>query len=520
MFNFPLSFRSLFLLKSAVFFCAVFSLTACDQPPQSSDSLSVPPVSESQVNVEVLTRGVYGDLVISPSALHNEEQSIFLRDILEGLVIYDPHGQIIPAVAESWRTEDNKNWIFMLRDNAKWSNGEPVTAHDFVRSWQQLARSDSPLKSYLAFLNLQHASAVIAGELPVEKLGVEAVSEQELHIHLDKAKPYLPAMLVHSALLPQYLNAHSGFVTNGAYTVTGQQDDMIHLVENPYYWAANQRFFKRVDYRKLPPQQPLSELDLVQNPPSSHGDISYLPTLCSYYYEFNFKDPILAKSAVRKALVSMMSARNLVQHELPTMLATNHLLPQSMRMEQESRWEPVLVEQLLQQNGINEKTPLQLRLTFDQDGVHPRVAQGLVQMLSQSDMIRINAEPVSWQQLLEKRAKGDFQIIRSGWCADYHEPSAFLMNFYSAGPDNKSGYSNEKVDQLLEQTLQNISEQDRRALYGQIIDILQQDNVVLPVFQYTAAVYIAPSLDGIDRLNPTQVIYSKDLFRRRIEHHE
>ncbi|WP_040975601.1 peptide ABC transporter substrate-binding protein [Necropsobacter massiliensis] len=520
MFNFPLSLHSLFSLKSAVFFCAVLGLSACDQPVQPSESSALPPVSAPQVNVEVLTRGVYGDLVISPSALQNEEQSIFLRDILEGLVIYDPHGRIIPAVAESWRTEDNKNWTFVLRDDAKWSNGEPVTASDFVRSWQLLARSDSPLKSYLTFLNLQHAPEVIAGELPVEKLGVDAIGERELRIRLDKAKPYLPAMLVHPVLLPQYLNAHSGFVTNGAYTVAGQQNDMIHLVKNPYYRAAEQGFFKQVDYRKITPQQGLNELDLVHNPASSHSAISYLPTLCSYYYEFNFKDPILAKSAVRKALVSMMSARNLVRHELPAMQASSHLLPQSMRMEQESRWEPVLVEQLLQQNGINEKTPLQLHLTFDQDGIHPRVAQGLMQMLSQSDMIRISAEPVSWQQLLEKRATGDFQIIRSGWCADYHEPSAFLMNFYSAGPDNKSGYSNKKVDQLLEQTLQNISEQERSALYAQVIDILQQDNVVLPVFQYTAAVYIDPSLDGIDRLNPTQTIYSKDLFRRRIEPHE
>ncbi|WP_373098866.1 MULTISPECIES: peptide ABC transporter substrate-binding protein [Pasteurellaceae] len=520
MFNFKSDFRSLFSVKSAVFFCAVFGLCACDQPlPPPKSAASLPAVSPA-VKFDVLTRGVYGDLVISPSELRNEEQSIFLRDILEGLVIYDAQGRIMPAVAESWQTEDNKNWTFVLRENAKWSNGEPVRAEDFVRSWQRLARSENPLKSYLTFLGLQHAAAVIAGQLPADSLGVNAVSERVLQIRLDKAKPYLPAMLAHPALLPQYLQAHSGFVTNGAYTVAGQQGDMIHLTENPYYRAADQHFFKQVDYRKMTPDQLLTELDVVQNPQQHHSAVIHLPKLCSYYYEFNFNDPVLAKSAVRKALVSMMSARNLVQHEQPDMLASSHFLPQSMRTEQESRWEPVLVEQLLQQNGINEKTPLQLRLTFDQDGVHPRIAQRLVQMLSQSDMIRISAEPVSWQQLLEKRATGDFQIIRSGWCADYNEPSAFLMNFYSADPDNKSGYHNKKVDQLLEKTLQPISEQERSALYGQIIDILQQDNVVLPVFQYTAALYVDPSLGGIDRLNPTQVIYSKDLFRRRLEHHQ
>ncbi|MCW9733508.1 peptide ABC transporter substrate-binding protein [Avibacterium sp. 20-15] len=504
------------ILPSAVFFCVIFGLTGCDKPQQVTTphpTQTTTTQTEPEVRIPRLVRGVYGDLVISPDKLQNDEQAIFLRDILEGLVIYDPHGNVIPAVAESWQTKDNKTWIFTLRESAKWSNGLPVTAEDFVQSWRKLATSNNPLKKYLAFINIQHATAVIQGEADAAQLGVQALSPQQLQITLEKAIPYLPAMLAHPVLLPQSFAEQQGFVSNGAYYVKNQQGDEIHLAQNPYYWQGENVAFSLVDYKKLTSNQELTGIDIVANPTHRNVQVTYFPKLCTYYYEFNFNDPRLAKSAVRKSLVFLASTRNLVRGEPQARLASNHFLPISMQGEPENAWSPVLVEQLLQQNGITEKSPLVLRLTFDQEGINHTIGQRLVQMWSQSDLIHIQADPVPWQTLLERRAKGDFQIIRSGWCADYNDPSAFLMNFYSKNPDNKSAYHNEKVDALLEQSLQPISTQKRTALYQQVTQLLQQDNVVLPVFQYTTPIYLSPNLQGIDRQNPTNVIYSKDLKR-------
>ncbi|UXN34080.1 peptide ABC transporter substrate-binding protein [Avibacterium paragallinarum] len=523
LFNFTNAF------KSAVLFGCLFCLLSCDQKSVSTATASSTTLSstatlqnEPQLRLPRLVRGVYTDVVISPEQLQNEEQASFLRDIAEGLVMYDPQGNIQPAVAESWYTEDNKTWIFTLREQAQWSNGSPVTAMDFVQSWRQLATSSSPLKNYLAFLNMQNAIAVLAGKTAVEELGVQANLPRELQITLDKATPYLPEMLAHAALLPQYFapseekyqsepKIEPQIVSNGAYYVKSQQGDRIHLALNPYYWKKETVFFPEVDYQKIRTTQPLEGIDVVLNPQQKNLSVQYLPKLCTYYYEFNFNDPMLEKSAVRKSLIFLASARNLVRGEQSSHLATNHFLPQSMWDEQETAWSPILVEQLLQQNGITERSPLVLRLTFDQEGFNQIIGQRLVQMWSQSDLIHIQPEPVSRQTLLAKRAKGDFQIIRSGWCADYNEPSAFLMNFYSKSPDNKSGYHNEKVDALLEQSLQPISKEKRTALYQQISQLLQQDNVVLPVFQYTIPIYLAPNIQGVDKQNPTNVIYSKDL---------
>ena len=196
-------------LKSAVLFCCVFALSACDEKPnepvvsslptESAQSQSIPQTTPqetpSQPHQHLLLRGGYKDFVLNPVQAEDVTQVALLRDLFEGLVIYDPRGNVIPAVAESWQTKDNKTWTFSLRQDAKWSNGEPVTAQQFVASWQALATSASPLKSYLAYMNLANADAVLKGELPADRLGIVAENDRTLLLSLDKVTPYLPQML-------------------------------------------------------------------------------------------------------------------------------------------------------------------------------------------------------------------------------------------------------------------------------------------------------------------------------------
>ena len=95
---------------------------------------------------------------------------------------------------------------------------------------------------------------------------------------------------------------------------------------------------------------------------------------------------------------------------------------------------------------------------YDDAPLHVNIAQRLVGQLTQSDMLRVDAQPVNWQTLQMKRQKGDFQVIRSGWCADFNHPMAFLGLFYSKSPDNKNGYANAEYDQLFEQALKSLNE--------------------------------------------------------------
>ena len=490
-------------------------MVACDKLDNHkpvSQQVEAPKNTQLESNRVELKRGVYSDLTLQPWQAQNEEQTQLLRDLFEGLTAYDAQGNLIPAVAESWQTKDNKTWIFTLRENVKWSNGEAVTASDFVQSWQALSQSESPLKNYLAFINLKNAKAVLEKTLAVESLGLFAENDRTLRIELDKASPYLPSMLAHVSLLPRYTKSTETFISNGAYQLQSQAENQHILTANPYYWAKEKVIFEQVKYQKIAADADLSDFDVVINPQKTVQNIQDYPQLCTYFYEFNLADPMLQKSAGRKAIASMVSTKNLVA-DIAHLHPSNTFLPKSMLGEQDSVWEPVVAEQLLSPNQISETHPLKLRIRYDDSSLNQTVAMRLNRQLSQSDLLRVENQGVSWQELQTARTKGDFQLIRSGWCADFNDPIAFLNLFYSKSPDNKNGYKNAEFDRLFESAMTATSEKVRLENYAKLKGIVQQEYLVLPIFQYSTPVYLAPSIMGA-QVNSVGTIYSKDLWRK------
>lgn len=501
--------------RSAVIFSIIFTMVACDKLDNSkpvSPQVEAPKNTQLESNRVELKRGVYIDITLQPWQAQNEEQTQLLRDLFEGLTAYDAQGNLVPAVAETWQTKDNKIWIFTLRENAKWSNGEVVTASDFVQSWQALSQSESPLKNYLAFMNLKNAKAVLEKTLAVESLGLFAENDRTLRIELDKASPYLPSMLAHVSLLPRYAKPTEILISNGAYQLQSQVENQHILTANPYYWAKEKVIFQQVKYQKIVADADLSDFDVVINPQKTVQNIQDYPQLCTYFYEFNLADPMLQKSAVRKAIVSMVSTKNLVA-DITHLHPSNTFLPKSMLGEQESVWEPVVAEQLLSQNQISETHPLKLRIRYDDSSLNQTIATRLNRQLSQSDLLRVENQGMSWQELQTARTKGNFQLIRSGWCADFNDPIAFLNLFYSKSPDNKNGYKNEEFDRLFEAAMMTTSEKVRLENYAKLKGIVQQEYLVLPIFQYSTPVYLAPSIMGA-QVNSVGIIYSKDLWRK------
>lgn len=510
---------------SAVFFILILGLTACDQSERtkSADVKKVEEPNTAQPNTPqpnkdntTLIRGTYDPFITQHPQLTQPAQGAILRDLFDGIVNYDPQGNIIPGLAEKWQSADQKSWIFHLRKNAKWSNGESLTAQDIVQSWQKLALSAHPHKQYLQYMNVKNAGAVIQQSLPVEQLGVKALNDYTLQIQLDKSTPYLPQMLAHIALLVQHPEDN---LASGAYHIQWQTETELLLQKNPHYWQKKNDGFETVIYRQLSENDVIESVDLVEHPnaktPQKSTAVHHFPQLCSYFYEFNFRDAKLSQSAVRKSLVSMVYAPHLLSGHKNLIPNGLNILPENMQFPQEREYQPTVMEQQLKAAGITETHPLILRLTYDNTPFHLAIAKSLTQAWSQSDLIRIIADPVDYTTLLEKRAKGDFQLIRSGWCADYNDPSAFLNNLHSNHPDNKSGFAHSQIDKLLEQTHSaKISDKERTALYQQITRISQQENVFLPIFQYTKPVYISPNLIGYHLKNPTGVIYSKDLSRQ------
>lgn len=194
----------------------------------------------------------------------------------------------------------------------------------------------------------------------------------------------------------------------------------------------------------------------------------------------------------------------------------NHLaLPKTLLPQQDRILSTMSSEQLLNHIGITASQPLKFKISYDNNGIHSEIANKMALMLSRSDMFRVELQGLNWEQFLTKREQHDFQLIRSGWCADYNDPISFLNQFYSSSPDNKSGYKNEHVDQLLTQlNTENLSVEQRAQLIMNVVHQLEEDVAILPLFQYQRRVSIDPSIQGFDVDNPSEVIYSKDLYRQ------
>ena len=187
------------------------------------------------------------------------------RQLLEGLVVVGKDGKIAPGVATSWENKDFKVWTFKLRDNAKWSNGDPVTAEDFVYSWQRVTdpKTASPYGSYLADAHVVNAQAVLDGKAKPATLGVKAVDAHTFEVTLSEPVPYFVDMLTHSSVLPvhkatvekggeKWTQAGS-FVGNGAYVLKEWTvNSKIALERNKNYWNDAATQINQAEFLPIP----------------------------------------------------------------------------------------------------------------------------------------------------------------------------------------------------------------------------------------------------------------------------
>lgn len=491
---------------------SVFLLLFACEPEKKT--LSVPPTPVELTPSTQLNRAIYSNqLQLDPHFVTSAADAAPVRDLLVGLMAYDSRGDVISALAKNIFSEDGINWLLVLDEDAKWSNGEAVTAADFVASWQRLAdpANASPLAHYLVYMGILNASAVINGELPPSELGVTALNAHSLQIQLHTPHYQLPKMLAHLSLLPTYQGrkplANQFFISNGEYRLTAQNRLGASLQA-----VSTELPFQTVRYQLVSEVQNVDRFDMVENPlPSYQRDLIYLPRLCSYFYEFNFTDPRLRHKPVRQAIRTMLSPSEVSDG---VGIPTHSLVPKSLFATHDRHLFKATAEQLLEQAGVDMQQPLKLNVTYDQQEQHQTIANRILRVLSRSDLFQVQLHSVDWEALLTKRQKKTFELIRSGWCADYPDPVVFLMPFHSKSPDNKSGYQNKQVDQYLEQLQQTQSSHEREQLIFKIVQHLENDVAVLPLFQYQRRLTVAPDIIGVDLRNHSEVIYSKDLYRQ------
>lgn len=203
--------------------------------------------------------------------------------------------------------------------------------------------------------------------------------------------------------------------------------------------------------------------------------------LCTYFYDFNFNDPQLQKQDIRRAIKAMVFS-NRIKSEKGDI--NHHILPKSLQFESESHWSPIIVEQLLNQNGITPKNPLRLKIVYENQKTQNVIARQIMRALAQSDLIRVSAQAVKKSELNAIKQKGNYQLIRAEQCVEKPDVAQFLWRFESKSPENINGYSNPKVDKLLVKLRsKKLSAKKRNELMQEIVEILEQDIAILPLYE-------------------------------------
>ncbi|WPG19044.1 oligopeptide ABC transporter substrate-binding protein OppA [Kosakonia cowanii] len=488
---------------------------------------------------------------LDPHKIEGVPESNVSRDLFEGLLISDVEGHPTAGVAEKWENKDFKVWTFHLRKNAKWSDGTPVTAHDFVYSWQRLAdpKTASPYASYLQYGHIANIDDVIAGKKPTSELGVKAIDDNTFEVTLSEPVPYFYKLLVHPSVsaVPKAAIEKFGdkwtqpanIVTNGAYKLKDWVvNERIVLERNTNYWDNAKTVINQVTYLPISAEVTdvnryrSGEIDMTYNnmpielfqklkkeiPKEVHVD----PYLCTYYYEINNQKAPFTDVRVRTALKLALDRDIIVnkvknQGDLPAYSYTPPYTdgakltePAWFKMTQEQR--NAEAKKLLAEAGYTADKPLSFSLLYNTSDLHKKLAIAVASIWKKNLGANVKLENQEWKTFLDTRHQGTFDVARAGWCADYNEPTSFLNTMLSDSSNNTAHYKSPAFDKLIGDTLKVTDEAQRAELYSKAEQQLDKDSAIVPVYYYVNARLVKPWVGGYTGKDPLDNIYVKNLY--------
>lgn len=488
---------------------------------------------------------------LDPHKVEGTPESNIILNLLEGLVSTDVNGHLAPAVAENWENTDYQTWTFHLRPGAVWSDGSPVTAQDFVYSWQRLAdpKTGSPYASYLQYARIEHIDAILAGKRPPESLGVSAIDEKTLKVTLSEPVPYFVSMLSHTSMKPVKQSVVEKFgdkwtlpqnyVGNGAYRLSEWVvNERIVLERSPSYWNNSKTVIEQATF--LPLSSEVSdinryrsgEIDITNSaiPPNLYAkmkreipeQLHVNPYLCTFYYEINNQRAPFTDERVRAA-VKLTLDRDIIankimgQGQIPAYSFTptfteggNFSQPEWAGWTQEKRNEEA--KKLLAQAGFNAEKPLKFTLLYNTSDQNKQQAIAAASMWKKNLGAQVTLQNQEWKTSLQSRHEGQFDVARATWCGDYNEPSAFLNMLLSNSSNNTFFYKSPAFDALMASTLQAPDAAARGAIYQQAETLLDKDSALVPVYYRVSARLVKPTVGGFTGKDPQDYIDLKNFY--------
>ena len=473
-----------------------------------------------------------------------------IRDLFEGLTNQDAKGNTVPGVATQWQTTDNKTWIFTLRKEAKWSNGDPVTAGDFVYSWRRLVdpKIGSTFAWFAGLAGIQNAEAITKGEMTPDKLGVTALDDHRLKVTLDKPVPYFVSLTANFSLFPvpekviekagKEWTQPGNLVGNGAYKLQERVvNEKLVLVRNDRYWDNAHSVLTKVTFVPINEESSATkryrsdDIDITESFPKNlynmlkkelPGQVYTPDQLGTYYYAFNTTKGPTADVRVRKALSWTIDRKIIAEKVLGTgekpawhftADVTAGYKPLKGFLQQHSQEElNAQAKALLTAAGYGPTHPLDLTLLYNSSENNQKIAIAVASMWKKNLGVTVKLQNQEWKTYIDSRNSGNFDVIRASWVGDYNEPSTFLSLLTSSHSGNIAKFKNPDYDAILEKAGRETNAEVRNEDYNRAEQILADQVPIAPIYQYTNGRLIKPWVKGYPITNPEDVAYSRTLY--------
>ncbi len=528
-------------------------VTACSDPNQQFQTVTDRDSQSLAKLQEITINNIKIPITLDPQKSTSIEESNIIRQLFEGLTSTNLKGHTVAGIAKNWHTKDNKVWIFNLR-KAYWSNGDPVTADDFVYSLRRLVdpKTDSDYASYLADARVVNAQDIIDGNKDPKSLGVKALDDYTLQIQLSEAVPYLADIMIHTAVAPVNKKVVEKFgdkwldpdniVVNGAYTIAERDTQgKIILQRNDKYYnndktTINKATFLaigsdkeaislykdgKIDYTRFSEPELFFEVlkkELQEQLYTSSG-------FCTYYYSYDMSKPPFDDIRVRRAL-SWTINRDVITSNLLGMGQTSayqytpaitqggvKYIPRWRRMAKDKQL--ALAKQQLREAGYNAQNPLSFQLLYNSNDNNKKIAQIANKMWQQvfgENVIKMTMIEKPWAEYVTARSSKKYSMVRTAWCGDYNEPSSFLNILKSHHLQNIGSYHSQEYDDIMLSTLHaDVNDSQRTQLYNKAEEQIDKDAPVIPIYHYVETNLYKPYLKNLSKDNPLGTWLLKDV---------
>lgn len=461
------------------------------------------------------------------------------HDFFEGLLSFNQKGEPIPGLAESWEiSSDQKTYTFHLRNGIKFSDGTPITATDFVKSWQRFGdpKTGSPQNNMLEIV--VNGAQIAKGQLPPSSLGISAPNQDTVVVKLTRPSEsflYLIGGSPGFQVVPTKVIAAKGtawtepqnIVTSGAYKMTEHVvNGYITAEKNPFYYAESTVKIPQVKYLAIADpnaefnQYQANNVDITNSIPTDRykeikaaypKELYTVQQDAIYFYDFNMMRPELKNNLkLRQALTMAVDRKILTQDilgqgqtELYSYVAPTVSNGKYANVKYEwANWtrekQISKAKNLYAEAGYGPDHPLTLEISYNTLDSHKKIAVAIASMWKETLDVNVIAANMEWKTFILARQKGNYQVARDGWVAGKNITDYTDFMFLCDAPQNNTHYCNPAYDELIRDANYTLDPVQKQKIYSQAIMLSMDDYPIIPLYQYTYSRLIKPYVKGYD----------------------